>query len=1238
MPRVHQSRKAARRFVRSAVALSLTAGLGLLAGCMGGLTQAPQAPQPAWADAGQFQPTTLPAGVDPEQAALTLEQIPGDPPAPAAGEPGSVDEPPRQVLRAIQHAQLLYAEQDYEGAIQAIESVRGYNVRVPRLHRIVATASLALKDIERASTAALQGLEMQPDDIACWYVVARLADEGPDALAAWRIVLKCPVSGSDAEYLTLARHHLGLLLEQSGYFRSARDLLALAETDLRQAEAPGPAHPELAVIAKARRVAALRALARAAAAIRDEATAADALTAAVARSPDDAELRVEHIQALMRAQRYTQGIEAAREHLVRSEGSLPAVELLLGVYRFAGEPDGGLQAIQELVVQQPDKPELAILFSEVLMTRGQFDLAVATLEQLVARQPDLAEAHWRLVALHRFQGRWPGWLGALANVLVGRPADLPKINEELAKLPAAQARQAVNEALSRPFGGPSIVPADWPAATHGAALAWCVARLADQVTRLDAAEKLLLKALEYQANYPPAVLGLGDLYVRQARWADGLAVLKAAPEGQAWTGLWNRLLGQCYAGLDRGSEAARCYQAAIKADPQDLNGMMMLGELLDRMGMRDPAAEQYRHVIAADPTHIEAREALIRNLWSRWGAPEKLKQLVAEVAALQKAAPNDPASVRCTALVQFLVRHPPDVAGYVKVLGQLAAAYPNDRKTRQMLAGAYFINRQYEAALTELEAVLKEDPSDWDANDLKSLALLRLLRIDAAGEQLTASLKLHPRRESLVRNLAEVRLAQGRFAEAIGLWRQLLEFELPAERQTAYRMRAVGAYRQGRQFDEGLALVQGWLNEADDAGRPALRALLLSLEAAAGHHDQYAARCREWMAADAADDQLRYWLLGIGQSLPVIAGGGLAKNGRAEEAVALAAAWMTERPDNPVCADLLVLALQAAGRHPEAVAVIRDTLASPEAQDKRMAYLQGLVEACLQAGRYDEAVRRAKEMSAAAGQLDNAGLTFAIDRLVADVLIQAGRNSDAVGQLANLLQQQEQYESQLEAALKKAPDTARQMLIRGEQERSRERRADLLRSFAYLYQRQQRRDMSLECLRGALSLAPADPAVNNDLGYLLAEHGQELEAAGHMVRLAVAEVLWQGVGEDDRQPAYIDSLGWVEYQRGHFEQAVFWLALAVRLDGGGDPTIYDHLGDAQWRLGLRKEAQSSWRAARALLPRKDKPQAEATDVELAAALDAKLEAAGGGQRPPVATMPADVGKAGTPADVGEPVS
>ena len=63
----------------------------------------------------------------------------------------------------------------------------------------------------------------------------------------------------------------------------------------------------------------------------------------------------------------------------------------------------------------------------------------------------------------------------------------------------------------------------------------------------------------------------------------------------------------------------------------------------------------------------------------------------------------------------------------------------------------------------------------------------------------------------------------------------------------------------------------------------------------------------------------------------------------------------------------------------------------------------------------------------------------------------------------------------------------------------------------------------------------------------------------------------------------VDSLGWVYYRLGRYEEAVKELERAIELRPA-DPVINDHLGDAYWMVGRRNEARFQWNHARDLGP------------------------------------------------------
>lgn len=108
-------------------------------------------------------------------------------------------------------------------------------------------------------------------------------------------------------------------------------------------------------------------------------------------------------------------------------------------------------------------------------------------------------------------------------------------------------------------------------------------------------------------------------------------------------------------------------------------------------------------------------------------------------------------------------------------------------------------------------------------------------------------------------------------------------------------------------------------------------------------------------------------------------------------------------------------------------------------------------------------------------------------------------------------------------------------------------------------------------LKLALALRPDNPYIMNYLAYGWADQGINLGDA--LSLLENAALLRPGDGH------ITDSLGWVHYRMGNYNQAVPYLERAVEMLPY-DPIVNDHLGDAYWRAGRKIEARFQWQRAR----------------------------------------------------------
>ena len=174
---------------------------------------------------------------------------------------------------------------------------------------------------------------------------------------------------------------------------------------------------------------------------------------------------------------------------------------------------------------------------------------------------------------------------------------------------------------------------------------------------------------------------------------------------------------------------------------------------------------------------------------------------------------------------------------------------------------------------------------------------------------------------------------------------------------------------------------------------------------------------------------------------------------------------------------------------------------------------------------------------------------------------------------------------------------------------------------AGLYNEMGKEDSAEDELARILQTEPDYAPANNDLGYIWADRGVNLDRAERMIRLALEA--------DPQRPAYMDSLGWVLYKRGRFEEAVRLLEAAAEKAPDLDSVIWDHLGDTYWRLSRPEKAGEAWQKAAHVL----EADAFRSRPEELQRLRQKIESLRAGSAPPVAPTAER-----EPADSQEPVS
>lgn len=128
---------------------------------------------------------------------------------------------------------------------------------------------------------------------------------------------------------------------------------------------------------------------------------------------------------------------------------------------------------------------------------------------------------------------------------------------------------------------------------------------------------------------------------------------------------------------------------------------------------------------------------------------------------------------------------------------------------------------------------------------------------------------------------------------------------------------------------------------------------------------------------------------------------------------------------------------------------------------------------------------------------------------------------------------------------------------------------DLMYELAMLAEKNQQFDLMESTLRRVIALAPDSQHAYNALGYSLADRNLRLQEAHDLIKKALS------LAPED--PYIMDSMGWVEFRLGRFEQAEELLRRAFAIKS--DPEIAAHLGEVLWVRGREEEAKKLWRNA-----------------------------------------------------------
>ena len=295
---------------------------------------------------------------------------------------------------------------------------------------------------------------------------------------------------------------------------------------------------------------------------------------------------------------------------------------------------------------------------------------------------------------------------------------------------------------------------------------------------------------------------MGYLLFQDGRKKEALKwYLKAAKYDRKDPDLYYNI-GSIYEELKRHELAENYLRLAIDLNKDDIGGRLRLGQSLLKKGRLKEAKGYVKEILEGDPDHLEAL-ILLANIVEREGEKEALKGIYKRILS------HDPKNTTILFNLGVLESEGGDVGKALHYLEPLVTIDPKDIQARQALLDIYqrqgrndlAFNQAVELTrltprdVTNYDYIFKyltdqseygqlaeymrkgveADPKNFQLRQYLILAYLNLKRNELAVKEMNAALELRPNDTGLLRQLAQVREEQGDLAQALELYKKIID-------------------------------------------------------------------------------------------------------------------------------------------------------------------------------------------------------------------------------------------------------------------------------------------------------------------------------------------------------------------------------------------------------------------------------------------------------------------------------
>ncbi|HEX4646942.1 MAG TPA: tetratricopeptide repeat protein [Verrucomicrobiae bacterium] len=347
-----------------------------------------------------------------------------------------------------------------------------------------------------------------------------------------------------------------------------------------------------------------------------------------------------------------------------------------------------------------------------------------------------------------------------------------------------------------------------------------LARLQNRLGHQDEAERLARQALARDAHRADIQSFLGELFIQQDRLQEAAGCLRRAIELDPKRAADHRRLGMVLDRLGNRPGAREEFAAGLRLAPADATAQLLLGRLLldekqpaeaaahlAKACQLDPSSANAFYVLSQAQAQLGDQNASKKTLENF----QQLKQKEKQTLAANDAAYDDQKIMRSVTVgfhtdagTLFFQRGRADLAE--AHLRQAVRIDPKAVQPCEMLVGYYSRTGALPSAREMYENLTRLRPQQTTYHVNLGTVLLRLKEYPAAAEELKRALELDPKQPEALNNLTRFYLgARRELPEALTLCRRLIDLEPTAAN---YDLLAQVCYANGQTNDARVASAQ----------------------------------------------------------------------------------------------------------------------------------------------------------------------------------------------------------------------------------------------------------------------------------------------------------------------------------------------------------------------------------------------------------------------------------------------